>query len=120
MHDDGVALGKAQPIVIELVVGDIGRQIEIQSGETLFLDAQHHDHIDAANRRFKVTGNAKALRQRSCYLRAELGRSAQANLRAEFAEHMNGGAGDAAFEEVPHGWYPKSLENFPLAQDGKS
>ena len=54
MHHDCRRRVRGQPLAGELVAGLVLVQIELQPGEPLGLDAQHHDHLRLAQRGFEV------------------------------------------------------------------
>ena len=57
----------------------------LQSGEALFLHAQQHDDIGAAQGVFNVAGHAHAGREGRGNVGHEFGRTAKNDLHAEFA-----------------------------------
>ena len=100
MQDDGRGSVRGQALAGELVVGLVLFEIELQAGEPLGLNAQHHDHLRLAQRSFEV---ALDRRCRAC-TRGQLGQqlfgAAEEHARAEPRQQKHVGAGDAAVQNV--------------------
>src|SRR5208282_3337753 len=85
MHHDGIFLGHLQAGRVHLVARDVFEEVDLQSGKTLRLHAQQHDHIGAAQGVINVAGDADAGSECRRNVGHEFRGTAKNDLDAEFA-----------------------------------
>ena len=100
VHDDGGGRERGEALAGELVGGLIGFEVELESGEALGLDAEHHDDLRLAQGGLEVALDGDAGASGGCDLREEFPGAAEDDLGAETREKEHVGASDAAVEDV--------------------
>ena len=100
MHDDGFWCLCGEALAGELVGVFVLREVELQSGEALGLDAQHHDDLRLAQGGFEVAFDGDSRAGVGGGVGQQLRRSAEDDARAEARQQQHVRAGDAAVEDV--------------------
>ena len=100
MHDDGGGRVGSEALAGELVAGLVLVEIELQAGEALGLNAQHHDGLRLAQGGFEVALDDDAGAGVGGHLGQQLLGSAEHDACAEARKQQHVGAGDAAVQDV--------------------
>ena len=102
VHDERVGGVGGEALTGELVGVFVLGEVDLQSGETFGLDAEHHDDLGLAEGGFEVALDGDTGAGVGGRVGQELGGSAEDDARAEAGKQKHVGAGDAAVEDVAH------------------
>ena len=91
---------RGQPLAGELVAGLVLVEIQLQAGEPLGLNAQHHDDLRLAEGGFEVALDGDAGAGAGRQFRQQLFGAAEHHARAQPGQQQHVGAGDAAVQDV--------------------
>jgi len=100
MQDDSLRRLRSQPLPCELVVCLVLLQIELQTSQAFGLNAQHHDCLRLAQRRFEIAFDGDSRAGMGGDLRQQLFRAAEDYLCSQAGQQKHVGTGYAAVQNV--------------------
>ena len=111
MHHDCRRRVRGQPLAGELVAGLVFVQIELQPGQPLSLNAQHHHRLRLAHRRLEVALDLDSRTGLGRYFRQQFFGTAEQYTRAQPRQQQHVRASHAAVQNVAHNRHRHAVES---------